>query len=143
MSDITSDTDLIRTKDADLSNNFIALGMNVAVIENEQQGGHSALFICLNEELSVYHFDNGVVNLTPASDDRFFNHYYHKKLDFIHPDESTIQAFIAHCIQIKKGSNLKFGYVFDGSLYDSVGNHFTTSNLPELATCVGFCINVI
>lgn len=138
------DEKLIRTKISSLDENFVALGMTVGDIDGTQQGGHSAIFICSGGELKVFHFNNGIVNFTNAVDDPLYEYYFHKELDFIQTDDSTIDAFLALCLVIQKGSNLKFGYVFDGSIYDSItGKHFSDTNMPELATCVGFCINVL
>jgi hypothetical protein len=67
--------------------------------------------------------------------------YYHKRLDFIDP--ILLPAFLAQCELILEKAQPKFGYFYEGALYNEAGEFLSPSTLPEYMTCVGFCLNVI
>jgi hypothetical protein len=136
---------LIRLRDVSTEENFVAIGVTITAIDGIQQGGHSAIFLCLEKTLYIFHFFPENVIFQEAQQDAAYNYYYLKKLDYFSDDETELIMFKSYCERIKEKSNLKFGFVFGGSFYDPLtGEYFSDSlTLPELSTCVGFCINVL
>lgn len=129
--------EIIRINDCDLSEDFIAIGIE---LDENGIGTHSGLFVCLNEELTLFHFTGSVL----VEDHKDLNEWFFiKKLDIFDGEDDFIINFKAHCELICEESNPEFGFVFDGSYYDSTGKYFTESGLKDITTCVGFCIKII
>lgn len=144
MKKTTIEEQLERVLEANKDDNFVSLGVAIANNDGIQQGVHSALFICLKGDLYIFHFLPEGIYFHHTNELPNIGNYYHKKLEFMSTSPSVIEAFIAHCKSIQAQSNLEFGFIFDGSYYNPITHkHFSKSGLPELSTCVGFCINVL
>ncbi|WP_254410964.1 hypothetical protein [Dyadobacter diqingensis] len=134
----TINRDLILIEDgSELLPNTVAVAIHV---DENGIGIHSAILIGVDGNYSLFHFTAVEVLLeAPAPVDQW---YFCKELEVIDGDEFSID-FLAHCQNIIKQQDPKFGYRFDGSYYDQDGLHFTTIEQANYTTCVGFCIRVI
>ncbi|MDB4921215.1 hypothetical protein [Mucilaginibacter sp.] len=119
----------------DLPENMIG----AAIVSNEDGSQHAAIFIRYNGESQMFHFTgkNVMIEDVLSLDEA----YYHKRLDFIDP--ILLPAFLAQCELVLEKAQPKFGYFYDGALYNANGDFLSPSAFPEYMTCVGFCLNVI
>lgn len=67
--------------------------------------------------------------------------YYHKTLSLIDP--LFVLAFRSYCDWVVENANPEYGYIYTGCLYNENGQYFSETAVPEIMTCVGFCISVI
>lgn len=120
----------------DLPDNMIG----AAIVTNNDNTQHAAIFIRYNGESKLFHFTGKSVMIEDVlSLDEI---YYHKSLDVIDP--LLLPAFLAQCELVLEKAQPKFGYFYDGSaLYDNNGDFISPSSFPEYMTCVGFCLNLI
>jgi len=128
------DASLINSDLNDLRSDFVAVAIKI----REGEATHAGLIISTNGKYFLFHFIPQGVGLIDVPKSEW---YFHKVFDFISSDESA--AFLSHCKIIKKESKPTFGYSYDGSYYDSSGTYFSKNNLPQIMTCVGFCMNVV
>lgn len=141
---LTKRNKLIKTSESDLSRNFIAIAMKLTKIDSGVQiGDHSALLICVHSQLYIFHYlPSGIIfRLAIAETD--LGNYYHKEIKFFSTSDSFLDAVLARFESIKKRSKIMYSMIFDSSHYDENGLYVSKSGLPEFATCVGFCINVL
>lgn len=127
--------DIISCVADDLPENMIG----AAIVSNVDGSQHAAIFIRYNGDSQMFHFTGTNVMIEDVlSLDEV---YYHKRLDFIDP--ILLPAFLAQCELILEKAQPKFGYFYEGALYNEAGEFLSPSTLPEYMTCVGFCLNVI
>jgi hypothetical protein len=110
-----------------------------AIVTNPDSTEHAAIFIRYNGESKLFHFTGKDVMI-----EDFFNpgeNYYYKNMDVIDP--ILLPAFLAQCELILEKAQPKFGYFYEGAIYDPNGDFVSPSDSPEYMTCVGFCLNVI
>lgn len=123
--------DIVRTlKETDRVCDFVAIGYQGANFYT-----HAAIIIKLDSKLYQFHFLDGI-ELTEVEDD-----FFHKITETI--DSRLLPSFYAYCRRILKNANPKFGFFYSGEYYNKAGEHFSTTNLGERMTCVGFCLNVL
>ncbi|MFC3562153.1 hypothetical protein [Pedobacter jamesrossensis] len=127
---------LTLTKNFSPTGNFVAISVTV---NDLGQAHHSALIIRYNGINYYYHFDKHDVHLKPF-ELKLADKVFHKRLEII--DERLIASFLNHCKIIAKTAKPQYGYFYGGSFYEN-GVYHTDKNLPQLMTCVGFCINVL
>lgn len=124
--------EVVRSLDFSEKNSaFVALGYFVV-----DDVPHAGLIIKYNDIYRQFHYTGSSVELEELN------------LDFIHKITETINisevpAFIAHCNNIKKRANIRYGFFYSGDYFDSVGNHFGNSDLGQTMTCVGFCLSTL
>jgi hypothetical protein len=118
----------------DLPDNMVG----AAFTWNPDGSQHAAIFLRYNGDSNLFHFDGKTVMIEPLSPQE---EYYHKKLEFLDP--ILLPAFFAQCELILENAQPKFGYFYDGALYDTQGKFISPNDSPEYMTCVGFCLNVI
>lgn len=128
---------IFQINDCNPEEDFIAIGIE---LNDVGDGIHSGLFISLNGELTLYHFD-GLVKVDDASN--IHEWFFIKKLDIFEGEDDFIINFKAHCELICEEADPEFGFLFDGSYYDSLGRYFTEHEIKDVTTCVGFCIKII
>jgi hypothetical protein len=129
------DENIISCEADDLPENIIG----AAIVTNPDDSQHAAIFIRYNGESKLFHFTGRSVMI-----EDFFNPdeiYFHKNLAVIDP--LLLPAFLAHCELVLEKAEPKFGYFYEGALYDHNGDFISPSSMPEYMTCVGFCLNVI
>jgi hypothetical protein len=129
---------LYKVQDCDTAEDFIAIGIE---LDETGYGHHSGIFICLNSELILFHFDGSQVKIEEVKD---INEWFLiKKLEIFDGEDDFILNFKAHCEIICEEANPEFGFLFDGSYYDLNGLYYTETELHDVTTCVGFCIKII
>lgn len=106
-------------------------------IDDEGNCYHSGLLICFEGELKYFHYTGRTVEL---ADDLPTNLYF-KKIDLI--EEELICSFLWHCEKLSTEANPKYGFIFDGSYYDSNGDYYLKNSNYDITTCVGFCLKVL
>jgi hypothetical protein len=126
--------EIVRSKkESDRVSDYVALGN---LLDDKTNSYHSAFVIQYNNELYEFHYTGSDIELISLRRD-----YFHKITDTININE--VPAFLAQCTNIQKNANPKYGYFYSGESYDINGNHSSNSNLGEVMTCVGFCLNVL
>ncbi len=129
---------IFKIQDCDLAEDFIAIGIE---LDDNGIGHHSGIFISLNNELVLFHFDGSVVKIENAND---LNQWFLlNKLVIFEGEDDFIINFKAHCEIICEEATPEFGFLFDGSYYDINGKYYTETEINDVTTCVGFCIKVI
>ncbi|RZK33384.1 MAG: hypothetical protein EOO61_15410 [Hymenobacter sp.] len=129
---------LVRFNEAALPNSFVAIavGLNRAKVP-----AHAGIIIRLNNVNYLHHFD-GVARIMDDFDTSQW--YVYKIVNFIKiDDESEVSSFLRHCRLVCAKSKIVYSCTFDGSYYDADGDFQSASGLPELGTCVGFCLNTL
>ena len=128
------DDNIISCQADDLPENMIG-----AAIVTNGDTQHAAIFIRYNGESKLFHFTGKDVMI-----EDFFNPgeiYFHKIIDEVDP--LLIPSFLAQCELILEKAEPKFGYFYEGGLYDQNGDFISPGSVPQYMTCVGFCLNVI
>jgi len=131
--------ELIKFNDSQLPENFVSIAVRV----EEKHPHHAAILIRHKTKDYLHHFPGSD---PPEVAEKFDGNgwYIYKILDsFNVDDESEIGSFLQHCIRVCNKSDITYSYILDGSSYDSDGNFNSPVGLPELGTCVGFCINTL
>jgi hypothetical protein len=116
--------------------NFVAAAVKI----NNQTGiaYHAGIVIGLRGKYFIFHYTSITVVLGNIPNNGW---YFHKGLDFI--SEEEVESFLVYCKIIKDEANPTYGYFYGGSCYNEDGRFFSSNELPEIMTCVGFCLNVI
>lgn len=126
---------LINISSIDTSSNFAAAAVHV----NEHGiATHAGIVICYNNDTFLFHYTGQAILMDKI--DTINEWYFYKKLKII--DTSLIEAFYYHCKIIERDALPKYGFYFGGSFYEN-GQYFSELGMPEVMTCVGFCLNVI
>lgn len=132
---------LYKFNDHRLPENFVSIA--VQICQKDKSPFHAALLIRHNKINYLYHFPGEKL---PRIEGHFNESGWHiyKILDsFNENDESEIESVLQHCKRICEKSKITYSFILDGSKYDDKGNHISGTSLPELGTCVGFCINTL
>ncbi len=129
---------ILKIQDCDLAEDFIAFGIE---LDENGHGHHSGIFISLNNELVLFHFDAITVKIEHSND--LNGWFLLNKLVIFEGEDDFIINFKAHCEIICEESSPEFGFLFDGSYYDINGKYYTETDFSDVTTCVGFCIKVI
>lgn len=129
---------LVKFNEAALPDSFVGfmVGLSPSKVPT-----HAGILIRLNGTNHFHHFSG-----RPQVMDNFNPSHWlaYKVIDLIKvDDESEVAAFLTHCRRICQKSNIRYSCTFDGSHYNANGEFKSASGLPELATCVGFCLNTI
>lgn len=128
-----------KSSDISLEENFVAIAVSL-----DANGGalHCGLAIKSDEKFKLFHFnirdEVELVDIVSTS-----STYFLTKIPIIF--ETEVMAFLTKCELIHaKESSIKFGFFYDGELFDE--NNELVSNLSEnekVTNCVFFCISVI
>lgn len=131
-------SELVKFNDSSLPESFVALAVELGV---NNQPYHAAILIRLNGEHHLHHYWGQTQVISDFETDKI---YVYKTIDFIaEDDEEEVGAFLEHCYRVCENSNMTYSCVIDGSGYDTLGRYIPNSGLPELGTCVGFCLNTL
>lgn len=128
---------LMYLNDCETHEDFLALCVQV---DCEGNAKHSGIVICYEERLQFFHF-NGTVHFDELDIVNIPNDLYFKKITIF--GNERILAFKAYCEILADEISPSYGFMFTDSFYNVDGTYYTESNLPDITTCVGFCINVI
>jgi hypothetical protein len=131
---------LIRFNSSELPENFVSLATKV---DEKKRPTHSAILIRYDKRHFLHHFP-GKEPPEVIDDFEEENWYVYKIFDVINPeDQNEVGAFLQHCRRVCRKSGITYSYILDGSHYDNLGDFISKNGLPELGTCVGFCINTL
>lgn len=129
---------LVKFNESALPENFVALAVAVS---NNMRPYHAAILIRLNNVDYLHHYGP-----TPVLQENFdtTDWYIYKVLDTISiDDEDEVGAFLQHCKRVSANSKMTYSFIADGSSYDDSGAFVSGSGLPELGTCVSYCVNTL
>jgi hypothetical protein len=129
--------DLLKLCDSELHEDFIAICVQV---DAQGHAKHNGIVICYDEKLYYFHF-NGNVHYEELDIDNLPNDLYINKIRIF--GDGIVLSFMAYCEILKDEVSPEYGFVFQDSFYNGDGTYYSESNLPDITTCVGFCINVI
>jgi hypothetical protein len=122
---------------------FIAIGTTYDEFNGLLEGYHSSIILCCDDRIHILHFNNGIVEFCELPENERRD-YYIKRLNYLCPGDGEIEAFYVFCKKIQENSNIKYGFIFDGGFYNAItGEYFSNAEMPEISTCVGFCVNVL
>lgn len=129
--------ELIGLSVSSTNKNFIGF---IVSIDEKGEANHSGIIISFLGKNFLFHYlPKGVfleeIDLTNLSDK-----YYYKEVTII--NKSLIRSFLTHCKIIKATARPSYGFFYSGSFYEN-GTYHSDNSLPQLMTCVGFCLNVI
>ena len=131
---------LKRFNDESLPNSFVALA---AKINDLKQFEHAAILIRLKGRNFLFHYPGSVL---PIVEEDFDEHgwYFYKIFSQIKVnDDSEVDGFLGICRWICEESNITYSFFADKSNYNSLGKYISKNGLPELGTCVSFCVNTL
>ncbi len=131
--------DLVRFNEAALPDTFVALGTQ---LDGSGNPYHAGIIIRLKGIEYLHHYTGAEAQLVSKFEtDSWF---VYKIANFIAvDDENEVGAFLQHCKRVCDKSEITYSCVLDGSTYAADGTFESASGLPELGTCVGFCINTL
>ncbi len=132
---------LYKFNDHRLPENFISIAVQIS--DRDKIPVHAALLIRHKKIDYLYHFPGSRLPLVECHFNKSGWHIYKILDSFNVDDESEISSVLQHCKRICDQSKITYSYILDGSRYDDNGNHISKTKLPELGTCVGFCINTL
>lgn len=130
------ESDLIILNECDSSEDFVAIGVLVGI---DGIGYHSGLVICLEEIFYFFHYTGTEVLMDIVN--VFTNDLFVKKMDIIQSEK--VEYFKGFCEILLDEVQPQYGWVFTDSFYNGDGTYYSDNGLPDITTCVGFCINVI
>jgi hypothetical protein len=128
---------LLRLNDCDIDDDFIAFCVEV---DSTGVATHSGIIICYDDMVHFFHFDS-TVHLDELNINEISDNLYIKKITVF--GNERVLAFKAYCEILQLEVSPLYGFVFSNSFYNVNGEYYSESNLPDITTCVGFCINVI
>jgi hypothetical protein len=129
---------LVKYNDNELPANFVALAVSIS----NGEAGHSGLLIRYKGVDHLCHFPGN--NLPEIVSVPNTDIYVYRVWDLVSTDDiDEGGAFLSHCKHVCDNSNIIYGYVHDGSSYDYRGTYQNRTDLPEIGTCVGFCLNIL
>ncbi|MCS4300684.1 hypothetical protein [Chryseobacterium sp. BIGb0232] len=132
---------LVKYNEKDLPNAFVSIGVQ---LDNDGKAKHAVIFIRYRKSDYMVHFPGNMPPVIENYTGKLTPNLIYKVLDnFDTEDDSDVGSFLWHCQMICEKSTLTYGFIFDNSTYGNDGRYMSLSGLPEIATCVGFCINVL
>ena len=123
-----------------MPDSFVAL---IVGVQSNKVPGHAGILIRLKGINYFHHFR---FRGRPEVIDNFNPKHWlvYKIINLIKvDDESEVESFLSHCKRVCEKSKIVYSCTFDGSHYNAEGEFDSASGLPELGTCVGFCLNTI
>lgn len=132
---------LVQYNEKDLPNVFVSIGVQ---LDPNGDAKHAVIFIRYRDRDYIFHFPGGIPPIIEDFTGQVNPTLIYKVLDnFDTEDDSDVGAFLRHCQRVCNESELTYGFIFDNSTYGADGRYLSLSGLPEIATCVGFCVNVL
>lgn len=130
---------LIKFNESNLPENFVSIASKI----EESAVKHAAILIRHKNVNYLYHFPGAT---PPEVIDNFDEEgwYIYKIWEIINSeDENEVGAFLQHCRRVCLNSEITYSYIADGSKHNFKGEFVSNSGLPELGTCVSFCVNTL
>ncbi len=135
-----SEGTLVKFNSSTLPQNFVSLATKVS---NKKTPKHAAILI-RHQSINYLHHFPGDTRPEIVDDFNEDGWYIYKFFSGIKvDDENEVGSFLQFCKRVCNTSNIAYSFVLDNSSYDNDGNFISASGLPELATCVGFCLNTL
>ncbi|MCI3937072.1 hypothetical protein MQX03_07660 [Chryseobacterium aahli] len=130
---------LTKYNDKNPSENFVAIATKIY----DRKAYHAGIIIRYKNKDYLHHYPGG--NQSPLVEEDFDGNdwYIYKSADFVSDNEYEVASFLQYCRRVCKNSTISYGYFTDGSKYDQQGKFVSKNELPEIGTCVGFCINTL
>lgn len=130
--------ELVRFNQNELPENFVSIAVQ---IDENKIPCHAAILIRHRTIDYLHHFPGKTppVVVDNFKEDEWYIYKIHDSFNF--EDESEIGSFLHYCQKICSQSRITYSYITDGSYYTKQGEFISKTGLPELGTCVGFCIN--
>jgi len=129
---------LVKFNEEALPDSFVALMVSIS---SKKVPAHAGILIRLNGTNHFHHFGRRPVVMENFNPKEWL---VYKIINLIKvDDESEVASFLQHCRRICSKSKIKYSCTFDGSQYGLDGGFESATGLPELGTCVGFCLNTI
>lgn len=133
---------LVQYNENNLPTAFVSIA--VTLDEISQDPKHAAILIRFRDLDYLFHFPGGTPPLIENITGIFSPVLFYKVLDnFDTEDDTDVGAFLRHCQRVCDETDITYGFIFDNSTYESDGRYLSLSGLPEIASCVGFCVNVL
>ena len=130
---------LSKYNDHALPSNFVSIAVQVS--PDNLIPYHAGILIRYQSVDYLHHFPGATPPLVEEDFDKN-GWYVYKVLDCFHyDDESEIGAMLQYFRRVCAASQITYSYTSDGSGYDHRGEFNSRVGLPELGTCVGFCLN--
>lgn len=132
---------LIKYNDSELPSNFVSIAV---VVNDNKEAYHGAILIRYRSVDHLFHYPGSeppvIEDITGGSGQILI---YKILENFDTEDDTDVGAFLRHCQRVCIETNVTYGFIFDNSTYALDGRYQSISGLPEIATCVGFCVNVL
>jgi len=129
-------TDLKKLCEYDRTKDYIGISITM---NSQGIGYHSGIIICSDEIIYHFHFTGQMIyeEFGPVVP----NNIYIKELKILNTALVTTYKAIAEIIY--EDAVIDYGIVFDKSFFKPDGSYYATNGIPNVVTCVGFCIKVI
>lgn len=132
---------IIKYNDDELPSNFVSIAV---VVNDNKEAFHGAILIRHRSRDYLFHYPGSEPPLIEFIDGETGQILIYKILEnFDTEDDTDVGAFLRHCERVCIETDITYGFIFDGSTYATDGRYQSISGLPEIATCVGFCVNVL
>ncbi|MGC6532077.1 MAG: hypothetical protein ACON34_03655 [Flavobacteriales bacterium] len=123
----------------ELPENFVSVAVQ---LDSSRTPFHSGIIIRLKRVEYLHHFDGNPPEVKPLSEGSEW--YVYKMISEISTDDpEEVGAFLQFCKNICAKSRISYSFIADCSSYNNRGEFITRLGLPELGTCVGFCVNTL
>ena len=130
---------LTKFNESSLPENFVSIAVRI----EDHEASHAGILIRYRGINFLHHFPGG----DPPVVEENFNEdgwYVYKIMPaFEVEDENEIGSFLQYCKRVCSHSQISYSYIADGSSYEDRGFFISRIGLPEMGTCVGFCLNTL
>ncbi|AZB29183.1 hypothetical protein [Chryseobacterium balustinum] len=139
--DLDLENQLVKYNQNDRPNVFVSIAVQ---LDEDGEAKHAVIFIRYRGSDYLFHFPGAIPPVIENYSGQLTPNLIYKVLDnFDTEDDSDVGSFLRHCQRVCDQSNVTYGFIFDNSTYETDGRYLSISGLPEIATCVGFCVNVL
>lgn len=129
---------LIKFNEQDLPENFVSIATRI----EDKQATHAAILIRHQSINYLHHFSGLRAEVIEDFNDDGW--YIYKIIEAINVDDKyEVGAFLQYCKRVCNNSNITYSFISDGSYYTDSGEFVSVNGLPELGSCVGFCVNTL
>lgn len=133
---------LIKYNESDIPINFVSM----AVYLNEDKlPFHAAILVRHLSNDYLFHYPGGEPpKIEVLQNVELENILVYKILEnFDTEEDGDVGSFLQYCKRVCAESDITYGFIVDNSRYLQDGRYQSLSELPEIASCVGFCLNVL
>jgi hypothetical protein len=141
---LTARNKLTRSLDSDRSENFIALAMRIGFPRQRIYGRHVGILVCIRGDMKNFHWDENAIYLEKLELFEEAENVYHKEIKHFPVSNFFLDAMLARFRSILENSEITYGIIAQSEAhYNEKGVFEGLAGLPEICSCVGFCIYVI